>query len=99
VAFDKQLKAAQQHIDKQASKCMSVKMHAMAPQVWKARCKPFDEVVAVKLMDLEAVNCSLVRRGWHRGMPTRSPSRPGHMHAGVPTFAVVLPHPLHVCAG
>lgn len=30
-------------------------------QVWKARCKTFDEVVAVKLMDLEAVNCSLVR--------------------------------------
>jgi len=24
-------------------------------------CKPYDEVVAVKLMDLENVNCSLVR--------------------------------------
>ena len=29
-------------------------------QVWRALCKPFDEIVAVKLMDLETVNCSLV---------------------------------------
>lgn len=27
--------------------------------VWRAHCKPFDEVVAVKLLDLESVNCSL----------------------------------------
>lgn len=27
--------------------------------VWMARCKPYDEIVAVKHMDLEAVNCSL----------------------------------------
>jgi len=27
--------------------------------VWRAMCKPFDEIVAVKLMDLETVNCSL----------------------------------------
>ena len=28
--------------------------------MWRARCKPYDEIVAVKLMDLETVNCSLV---------------------------------------
>ncbi|KAK9817257.1 hypothetical protein WJX72_011944 [[Myrmecia] bisecta] len=27
--------------------------------VWRARCKTYDEIVAVKLLDLESVNCSL----------------------------------------
>jgi hypothetical protein len=26
---------------------------ALAPQVWKARCKPLDEIVAIKILDLE----------------------------------------------
>ena len=30
-------------------------------QVWKALCKPLNEVVAIKLLDLESVDCSLVR--------------------------------------
>ncbi len=30
-------------------------------QVWKARCKATGEDVAVKLLDLENLNCSLVR--------------------------------------
>jgi hypothetical protein len=30
-------------------------------QVWKALCIPYNEEVAVKLLDLENVNCSLVR--------------------------------------
>ena len=29
-------------------------------QVWRALCLPFNEEVAVKLLDLENVNCSLV---------------------------------------
>ena len=29
-------------------------------QVWRAHCKTYDEVVAIKLLDLESVNCSLV---------------------------------------
>ena len=29
-------------------------------QVWRAVCLPFNEEVAVKLLDLENVNCSLV---------------------------------------
>ena len=29
-------------------------------QVWKALCKPLNEVVAIKLLDLESVDCSLV---------------------------------------
>ena len=31
------------------------------PQVWRALCIPYNEEVAVKLLDLENVNCSLVR--------------------------------------
>ena len=30
-------------------------------QVWRALCIPYNEEVAVKLLDLENVNCSLVR--------------------------------------
>lgn len=30
-----------------------------SPQVYRALCKPYDEVVAVKLLDLETVNASL----------------------------------------
>ena len=30
-------------------------------QVWRARCKQSGEIVAIKVMDLENVNCSLVR--------------------------------------
>ena len=30
-------------------------------QVWRARCKQTSEIVAIKVMDLENVNCSLVR--------------------------------------
>ena len=33
-------------------------------QVWRARCKTFDEVVAIKLLDLENVNCSLVSNAY-----------------------------------
>lgn len=46
-------------------------------QVWMARCKPFDEIVAVKHMDLEAVNCSLVSSGttnpgkWDSSVPCK----------------------------
>ena len=32
-------------------------------QVWRARCKVTGEIVAIKVMDLENVNCSLVCRG------------------------------------
>ena len=32
---------------------------APPPQVWRAKCKPLDEEVAIKLLDLESVNCSL----------------------------------------
>ena len=32
-------------------------------QVWRARCKVTGEIVAIKVMDLENVNCSLVRDG------------------------------------
>lgn len=33
----------------------------LSAQVWRARCKTLrDEIVAVKLLDLENVNCSLV---------------------------------------
>lgn len=32
-----------------------------ADQVWRARCKQTGEIVAIKVMDLENVNCSLVR--------------------------------------
>lgn len=35
----------------------------MGLQVWRALCKPYNEVVAVKLLDLENMNCSLVRSG------------------------------------
>lgn len=31
-----------------------------ARQVWRALCRPYNEVVAVKLLDLENMNCSLV---------------------------------------
>ena len=36
---------------------------ALAPQVWKARCKPLDEIVAIKILDLERQDPGkLVRR-------------------------------------
>ena len=40
-----------------------------AAQVWRALCKPYHEVVAVKLLDLENMNCSLVGGvgGWVGG--------------------------------
>ena len=33
----------------------------LAAQVWRALCLPYNEEVAVKMLDLENVNCSLVR--------------------------------------
>ena len=37
------------------------RLTGLAVQVWRARCKTLnDEIVAVKLLDLENVNCSLV---------------------------------------
>ena len=36
-----------------------------AAQVHKALCKPLSEVVAIKLLDLENVDCSLVRSWQH----------------------------------
>jgi hypothetical protein len=50
-------------------------------------CKPFDEIVAVKLMDLENVNCSLVRGERERGGDEeRDPTR------GAPATALLFSH-------
>ena len=42
------------------SQCACMTIH-LGKQVWRARVKETGEEVAVKLLDLESVNCSLVR--------------------------------------
>ena len=41
------------------SQCACVTLH-LGEQVWRAKVKETGEEVAVKLLDLESVNCSLV---------------------------------------
>ena len=65
---------------------------ARIPQVWKARCKPLDEIVAIKILDLERQDPGkLVRRAldalaaWRR--PQRRPAPGAQPRCGPPCLA------------
>ena len=76
-------------------------VRARGLQVWRAYCPALDREVAVKLLDLESVNCSLVRARsiacccislpccHHRAM------QPHASHYQLPTESLSEPKPLN----